>query len=450
MYYINEVSRVQLYFIISLNLGVFLFGFWVLFRMGFKRHWFFSSVWSLTFIYYFFTPSYFYWNDRQTIWGNADGFYGIGEVITDYYGCAFYYFATANIALLMGYLAFKPKEYKLKINPENYQKGPVVLLFFLFFSIVIFNFSLSDINLFNLILNKSDTSFYFAQGGSNFLRNLADSLVSCLLLAFLIKVNRPILVVMVVLALILFAFMGFRYRAIILFLGLFITYIYYNRLHVFSYFKIVLLSGGILYLVMFFTVNRMAFIYGQLQELKFNPVEYPVLEMFTEQTRGALADINIIDYYETRPEAKFDHGLTFFYFVIRAIPRELFGDFKDQFYPPPSFKEIEKAYNLPADWDPTGEAPLYYTYFIIAGGFWFLLFGMFFVGLGISWVCTTFFSDAADHFLFQLLVFLAFFQWFTRGYFPAFVDLLFYLLIPYFLYFKWYARRKSVVEIFEH
>jgi hypothetical protein len=200
-------------------------------------------------------------------------------------------------------------------------------------------------------------------------------------------------------------------------------------------FKIV--SGGliILYFFAFITVNRYSLILAKFSDIQYNPVKYKIVNLLAEQTRGALDDINIVKYYEVNDHPEYDYGITFLYFVVRAIPRAIIGDYKDQLYPPPAFPIIDKAFNLPPEWAATGEAPLHYAYFLIAGNIWFLFAGAFIVGLILGMIQRNIdYTNPKDQLL-SIIICLGLFMWITRGYFPQFVDNIVFLLIPYWIYY---------------
>ncbi|MBL0119972.1 MAG: hypothetical protein IPP89_13560 [Saprospiraceae bacterium] len=124
--------------------------------------------------------------------------------------------------------------------------------------------------------------------------------------------------------------MGFRYRIILVALGYLFSYLF-NAGQRINTLKLSLIGLFFAYGLLFVTYNRHVFIKGDWEKLSANPIEFDYSTFF-EQTRGMLDDITIIKYYETNPSAIHDYGITFTYFIIRAIPRAQTGDkMKDVF-----------------------------------------------------------------------------------------------------------------------
>ncbi|MCC6817012.1 MAG: hypothetical protein IT267_11415 [Saprospiraceae bacterium] len=423
-------------FFALLEFLVLVLGFVLIAFNGWRRNLVFLFSWMLISIYYFVTPLYFYLNDRRTIWGNNDMEGLVGEDIYDFYVYGFAYFSLANLVFLLGYFIIKqPKAFVIqRFNFRN--TNLIVSLFVLFFTIVVFNFYIDGINIIEVLTGSSENVIAGKSGGSNYLKNLSDSIITTILLAYIYRVDRRFFIIMLVLSIGLFLLMGFRYRIILIILGIGLYRLY--ELRSFRFLRMGTITVGILvlYIILFITVNRQNFIYSNYSSVQYNPINYPVVSLLAEQTRGALDDINIIKYYKTNSNPQYDHGVTFLYFIVRAMPRSIFGEWKDKMYPPPAFSIIYEAYNLPVSWGNTGEAPLPYSYFLIAGGFWFLVVGAFVVGLLLRIITLNRDCDLIQDRVFLIIICLALFMWLTRGYFPQFVDHLVFLLIPYLIYYS--------------
>lgn len=428
---------------ILLLLCVLSLGYFLLFRAGFRSHFVFGFGWIVFTVYYFATPVYFYIQERATIWGSADAFRYVGENIKPYYARGFLYFSMALLFLLTGYFLLGRFQNKSASGIYHHRKGLLVFLFFVFFFLIILNFLISGINPLDILLGSTDETLWTVTGGSNYLKNFADSLITCLVLAWLIKVDKRLFFLMAILALVIFLLMGFRYRIIMTLVGLLTLGLMNKKIGPSLILRSVSTGVLILYVLLLITYNRFQFVSGDFDRMVFSPAEFEIVNTLAEQTRGALDDINIIQYYETRREPRHDFGLTFFYFIIRAVPRSLAGEWKDSMYPPPAFPIVDEAYNLPAEWGPTGEAPLFLSYFLISGGFSALILLSFLAGFLIRWLLRNrTFRDDRD-LVFMIILQMALFQWFTRGYFPQFVDHLFFLLVPYWIYYRMVRYEKA-------
>jgi hypothetical protein len=427
---------------ISMLLCVLLLGYFLLFRAGFKSHFVFGFGWIIFTVYYFATPVYFYFQDRSTVWGSVEAFRFVGENITPFYARGFLYFSLALLFILTGYFIMGRNQPGYPTVMFHHRKGLLIFLFFTFYFLIILNFLISGINPLDILLGSTDETLWSVTGGSNYLKNFADSLITCLVLAWLIKVDRRMFFLMALLSLIIFLLMGFRYRIIMTLVGLLTLGLLNKKVGPALIVRSAATGTFILYLLLFITYNRFQFVSGDFDAMVFSPSEFEIVHTLAEQTRGALDDINIIQYYETRRESRHDYGLTFLYFIIRAIPRSLAGEWKDSMYPPPAFPIVDEAYNLPADWGPTGEAPLFLSYFLISGGLPALILLCFLSGFIIRGFLRNRSVRNDRDLAFMIILQMALFQWFTRGYFPQFVDHLFFLLVPYWIYFKMIRREE--------
>jgi len=368
-------------FVILLNLIVYALGTYSIIRLGgVKKNLTFTFSIFLFTIYYFITPVYFYFTNRKTIWGEEGGFYSIGVDISDYYDNVLLYYGLANLFFIIGYLI--PKQVQKNIVRANYlstvkfynpEKKALLLLMF-FFIVVLVNFIISGFDLISLLRGNDEESIGGVPGSSNYLKNFADTIIILLVISFYFKLKKIYLIPATMLSFFLFVLLFFRYRVILSLIGFFFSFLYKTKVSLTFYLKLLFSIFIFSYLVLFSTFNRKAFVLADWDNVVFRPDEFDY-EIFFDQTRGMLDDINIIKYYEViNPDATYDYGVTFLYFIVRALPRSLIGsDFKDSLYPPHSFAIIKDAYDLPDQWGMSGEAPLHLAYFYIAGG----LFGLF-------------------------------------------------------------------------
>lgn len=431
-----------MFLIIIYNIIVYFFGYYLVYKKGIRENIIFAFSWFIFTVYYFLTPLYFYSIGRATIWGDSFSFdYQVGEIITDYYDDGLLYFASTNLLFLFGYFSIPNKRKKFLSDNISYQSNKYIKNIFLTsFTLVISNFVISGINPLAVFLGNSEDTLFGVVGATSYLNNFTDSLITCLVLAVLFKIKKEYIVYATILCFILFSLMGFRYRIIMTLVGWAIVYLFNSKVSLNKIFnlKTLLFALSMFYCILFITKNRYSFINsGSSTQIVFDPTDFDIVSTLAEQTRGALDDINIIKYYDQHENPKYDNGISFLYFIVRALPRYVVGnDFKDALYPPPSFPIILEAYNLPFDGKSTGEAPLHYAYFMIAGGLPTLLLGGFLSGFLIKLsVYKKNYLNPKDS-IFMIIVCMVLFQWYTRGYFPAAVDNFFFLMIPYWLFFK--------------
>lgn len=428
----------ELFLAIVLNILVYLLGFKLIRKIGgVKPNLPYTLSLVLFVIYYFVTPLYFYFQGRKTIWGDEENYFGVGVDISDFYGISLIYYGIANLLFICGYILFKGKQGNEKLIESIERKYIIKGILFSFglcTGLVFINYLIEGINPLQVIFGDSENVLYGEGGATSYLRNFADSLIAINICAFYYKLKNKYLIPVVIISIILFLLMGFRYRIILVALGYLFSYLFNAGLRI-NTLKLSLIGLFFAYGLLFVTYNRHVFIKGDWEKLSANPIEFDYSTFF-EQTRGMLDDITIIKYYETNPSAIHDYGITFTYFIIRAIPRALIGDkMKDSFYPFPAQLIIYDAYDVQWAWglSNTGEAPLHLAYFVIAGGIPFLFIGSFFVGFFLSRFKNRFPVETDRNRILHIIVACAFFQWITRGYFPGVVDHLAFMLIGYYM-----------------
>lgn len=428
------------------SLLVFVLGFNVLKRKGGVKYNFplFLSL-MIMIVYTFITPLYFYIAERSKIFGNLGVFGKVGRDISDFYETGLFYYALANLMFILGYAVVKinkPEKVVTQSLPVASLQKQVVFVFLAFTGIVLVDLITAGINIVDIFSGEAGRGLYGAETTSNYLRNFADSMISALLLLFLCKIPRKYFIVFFGVGFIIFVLMGFRYRVILVLIGLlFIQYWRYgiSTRQIYNY-----LIGSLVfvYFTFFVTHNRAAFSYGRFSNVDFNPASFRY-DGFFEQTRGSLADFTVMKYYNEVPTAKYDYGASFLLTFVRAIPRSILGDFKDEIYKNNvSIRQIQNAYHLPSHWWLNGEATLHYAYFYIAFGLPGLTILSFIFGYAISSLRKIFNPYTTLGNLGNIIFALALFQYLTRGYFPQFVDHLFYLLIPFWI-FRFLVKRRS-------
>jgi len=432
--------------ILLLNILVFIFGFYSVQKQGgIKKNFpYFLSIFILL-LYTFLTPFYFYATGRSRLFGSEDTYSKVGKDISDFYQSGLLYYGLANLMFILGYNSFKfePKQ-NLNFSPvsTDYIKKVTLRIFFLLFGIILLDLLLAGINPLKLLTSsESDVTLFGAETTSNYLRNFADSLITLLLFLFLFKLDNKFFIPILIVGLVLFSLMGFRYRIILTLMGLaFIQYWQFgiSKKMITTY---IVAFVFFIYFVFFITYNRFELVAGKINDLVFDPTQFKY-ETFFEQTRGVLADFTIIKHYEQNPSAEYDYGQSFALTIIRMLPRNLFGSLKDDVYSNIiAFQQMNIAYEMPPSWGTLGEACLHYGYFYIAFG----LPGLFIMSFLMGYLISRFRKIADPQTVFgnmaNIIFALALFQYLTRGYFPQFIDHLIYLMIPLFL-IKYFIQKE--------
>ena len=432
--------------ILLLNVGVFIFGFYSIQKQGgIKLNFpFFLSIFLLL-LYTFITPFYFYATGRSKIFGTEDVYGKVGKDILDFYQSGLLYYGLANLMFILGYISYKfvpNQNSNFSYISTEYIKKVSLIIFFLIFGIILIDLLLAGINPLKLLLSTdSDVKLFGAETTSNYLRNFADSLISLLLFLFLLKLDKKFFVTILLVSLLLFSLMGFRYRIILTLIGL--AFIQYWQFGISKKMVRTYIIGFVffVYFIFFITYNRFALVEGKFNELTLDPTQFKY-ETFFEQTRGVLADFTIIKHYEQNPSAVYDYGQSFGFTIIRILPRNLFGALKDDAYSNIiSFQQMNLAYEMPPSWGTLGEACLHYGYFYIAFG----LPGLFILSFLMGYLISRFRKIANPHTVLgnmaNIIFSLSLFQYITRGFFPQFVDHFIYLMIPLLL-IRYFIRKE--------
>ena len=92
--------------LILLSLFVFIIGFYMVGRSGIKKNLSFFFSWMILFLYTLITPVYFYFNNREFIFGTRGVLGNKGRYIGDFYETGFLIYLVANFVFLFAYFLF--------------------------------------------------------------------------------------------------------------------------------------------------------------------------------------------------------------------------------------------------------------------------------------------------------------------------------------------------------
>jgi hypothetical protein len=400
-------------------------------RGGWNRHLPYLFTLCIYVQYLFITPIFFYLNEKRFI---------IGTDISEYYGMSIFYNLIGVFCFIVGYwiMGFRAMG-KWDHPPKRVLTNPnktLTILFYCTYCVVLVNLAIGGVNIGDVFLGNEQLGLG-AKGASYFFQNFSDSLITILILAYLLGIPRRKLILWLLASFFLFSLLGFRYRIILTLIGLLFVFLYRNKLKL----SVVLLTVGLslvfFYVVMFSTLNRNVLISRNYAALVYDPLKFKY-ENFFEQTRGSLADMAIYKlYHNSNKSVSHDYGATMFgYVFIRMIPRTIMPD-KDKFYPPPQIEATIMAYDSPYG-KFTGEAILSMGALYIAGGIIGLVLGNFLWGILFRRLGNSIRVRDPLSIIAYIVIALATFQWVTRGYFPQVVDHAVYLSIPI-----WILRRCS-------
>lgn len=419
------------------NALTLLWGFRYARRVGLRQVIPFVFCLALLLVYCLVTPLAFYLAGRETVTGDLGAFQFVGKSIVRYYEEGMFAYMLANLCFVAGYVCkqLPSVEEKSQLDTDSLPalRRLVVGMYTLFMVVVVGDITVSGINVFDILVGQSTDSLMASPSVTNtyYLRAFADSIITTLVLYAYLE-GKPLRVLgLLIPAFILFSLLGFRYRIILTLLGLAVVYLTNttNRLTVGRW---AALGLAFFYIVFTITYNRWFVVTGAYDRITVNPLEYDY-GMFLEQTRGSLADFNMLRYYDDNPDTPHDYGVSMFgYIVIRVIPKQLFPS-GEKPYPSPYLDVLDRSLELPRTWVRIGEANLHYGAFYAGFGWLGFLALPFLMGLWLNYFVYQNPADTPIGLLKQIAFSLALFQLITRGYFPQFVDHLVYLFIPLWL-----------------
>ncbi|MFD2573460.1 hypothetical protein ACFSUS_22665 [Spirosoma soli] len=432
----------------TMNLLTLLWGLQYARRVGMRQVIPFVFCLALLLIYCLVTPMAFYLICRETVTGDIGAFQFVGKSILEYYEEGMLAYMVANICFVAGFARSEIPAEPSRIEPDADAaaclRRLVVRLYVVFMAIVVGDIAVSGINVLDILLGASVESLMSSQSVTNtyYLRAFADSIITVLVLYAYLDGKRLTLGLLLVPAFILFALLGFRYRIILTLLGLLIVYLTRDGLKI-NVWRWAAMGIAFLYVLFTITYNRWFFITGAYDRLTVNPADYDY-SMFLDQTRGSLADFNLLRYYDENPETAHDYGVSMFgYVLIRVIPKQLF-DGGEKPYPSPYIDVLDRSLELPRHWVRIGEANLHYGAFYAGFGWLGFISLPFAMGLWINYFVRHNPSATPLGLMKQIALSLALFQLITRGYFPQFIDHLVYLFIPIWLLRN---RLRTITEV---
>jgi oligosaccharide repeat unit polymerase len=413
-------------FCISIIIFIFCIGLITIFTLGIKKHYFYFFVTGIQIFYLFNTPFY-----RFLI----DDYYAINVDVKDYFPFGFTMILLHIILFNIFYFSTKANFKSLKfINSCNNEmiKKVIYRLFIILYILIFINTLIGGVNLVDVILGRANTTTLGMPGATYYIQNFADSLITLLVAAYIFKVKKKHRIIMFILGFTLFIILGFRYRILLTVFAIVLYNIYKNGIKARLFLRYLTFSFIFFYSILFLTFNRVKLYSGFYNEITYDPSLFNY-NIFFDQAKGSLVDFALYKALDN-DVIESDRGETMFLYVfIKMIPAKFFPD-DTKPYPPPFLPALDKAIDGSRDF---GEAST------ILGSFYFAFsyFGIIFISilLGISVKRLTVYNNRPVSILFNLMIMMAIFQFYTRGYLPMFVDHLAYMLFPCF-FIKKYSK----------
>lgn len=394
---------------------------------GITEHIYFSYALAVYFLF-FPIPGYFYWK--------LETFEELGINIKSVFTNGLRYYSIGMFCFVLGYI-LKPSNVHLKPivklgSPLNDKILIRITLFFIFITGGMF-FGIAHLNGYYLI----------------YVWSTLDCLITLIIAMYIRKVKKSSFLILTGLTVFIFSIYFFRYRIYLTIMGIGAVYLYHNPDILKKIWKYIFLGASMIYIVLFFTINR-----NTLADLQFDQVEYNVFNssggasiqnIFIQQASNLHADFTVLKYYQENREAPHDHGVTMFlYPFIRAIPSFLFAN-NTKPYPAPAMQLIINAYGGDLRAEGAGRFVTNLFEFYIAFGLIGLIGGMFTFGLILRYLQDKWYWDGSYNSIIQIAIMVSLFQYISRGYFPQYLNHLVYLIAPVAL-LRRLSRRTNTIE----
>lgn len=376
--------------------------------------------------YLLLTPSvYYFTQDWYAVNLNVKDYWGIGllQIFLHilFYSVGYYIVLKRNPSI--------KKMTSLEARVTFFKKYENILffIFIVLFALIFLNTLSVGVNFVDIALGKHGEPTLGLQGGSYYIQNLADSLITILIASYYFRIRYTYTAIMCLIAIPLFLILGFRYRIILTFFGFFMIYIYDNRVSTKAIIKYVICSVIFFYALILLTTNRSNIYMQKFDDFTFDYTEFDYSVVF-DQAKGSLIDLAMYKSVDSG-HITIDYGQTMLgYIFIKMLPSSVFpAGIKP--YPPPQMAAIDNAISVDRS---VGEA------LTALGGSFFAFYypGIyicaFILGLIIAKVQNRF-EKGVLSLLVGIIVSLVAFQWVTRGYFPQSIDHLAYMMFPIFL-----------------
>lgn len=396
----------------------------VLFILGSKnpqKHFAFLFSLVIYFVYIFLGPL----NGIQT-----KDYYLFGSYFGDYFDDTVLLYILAMLCFGSSYFyAYNSTVQRRLLNNNGWKLNDKYYVYLLlFFAAVAY-----------MISRKANISVDQAFGGGflNYLIFLADSLIIAFLILLSEKRMKAWHLILLVATIIFYLILGFRYRIIILLVGVLYHFFIVNRIRPSALIKWAAYLGGVFLILNFISVNREAFRNMEFSEVQWSsdsPYDMTPYQFVMHQTSNYKADMMVHKYMDLNNQVGYDYGESMFIHVfIRILPRTFFPlDTK----PPIPQQEIIKYSTGTQEGLFAGSAVSNILEYYIAGGVTGIIIFMSVLGFILGYISKrTDLKRARDRVIIMILI-MVLFQEITRGYLPQNITLLCFLYLAFFLFYK--------------
>lgn len=287
------------------------------------------------------------------------------------------------------------------------------------------------------MIRRNVSEGVYGGGFYNYLVFLGDSLI----LAFIIliyekKFNKIWHWVILAASILCYMILGFRYRILLLIIGVIYHFVITNRLSFKTIVKWIFISWTISYAINFITLNRRA-----LRTLEFNDVTFESkvenglspYQLVMHQTDNYKTEMMVVKYMKDN-NVDYDYGESMFtHIFIRIIPATFFeNDKKPEI---PQLNVIKKSFNS-KEGIYAGAAVSNIIEYYIAFGIAGIVVFMIILGAFLGYVSKKNNINNPRDRVIIVMIAMVMFQEMTRGYLPQNVTLLVFLLITLKLFYK--------------
>lgn len=333
----------------------------------------------------------------------------------------------AIFCLLLGYsCAYRFLLPKALDNQKQYLLNPKHKFYMWFFFVSLI-----------LMIRRNFEENEYGGGFYNYLMLLGDSLIlAFIILIFEKKFYKKWHWILLAGSLLAYMILGFRYRILLLIIGVIYHFAITTRFSFKSIIKWVFLGWLVAYSINFITLNREALKTLNFSKVTFeSKVQYGLTpyQLVMQQTDNYKTEMMIVKYMRDNAIA-YDYGESMFtHIFIRIIPASFFeGNVKPEI---PQMKVIKNSFNsiegLYAGAAISNVIQYYIAFGIFGVAFFMLIFGLLLGCLAKR----SKLSDARNRVII-VMVAMVLFQEITRGYLPQNVTLLAFLLITLKLFYK--------------
>lgn len=402
---------------------VFVFGIvYIRLTGGITKHIYFSYTLSV-YALFLIIPAYFDWK--------LEKFEELGVSIESVFAKGVLFYSIGMACFVLGYIA---KSTDVNTRPLLKLGTPLndkyLFMMTIFFIVLSLSVHFSGIN----------TSGSFI----TYIWTTLDFLITLIIAMYIRKFKGPIFYLLLTTIIIIFAIYFFRYRIYLTLMGLGAVYVYINPNILERLWRYIFIVIVMFYFVLFFTINKNAFVNLDLKSVEYNVVGqeegHSVQNIVLEQGSNMHTDFTVLKYFQENSEAEHDLGQTMFiYPFVRALPAILFlNGIKP--YPAPAMQVIINSYGGDANAENAGRFVSNLFEFYIAFGLPGVIMGMFFFGYILKYLQNRWVWDSGYNSIIQIAIMVSLFQYVSRGYLPQYINHISYLIAPVFL-LRWLSEK---------